>query len=67
LKQQASQLMYTLESRYGTITVFGKDVTSNTDALMSQVYKDTIITSDICYLFPLDPININLGQLTTIQ
>jgi hypothetical protein len=59
--------MYTLESRYGTITVFGKDVTSNTDALMSQVYKDTIITSDICYLFPLDPININLGQLTTIQ
>ena len=67
MKQQASQLMYTLESRYGTITVFGKDVTSNTDALMNQVYKDTIITSDICYLFPLDPININLGQLTTIQ
>lgn len=67
MKQQASQLMYTLESRYGTITVFGKDVTSNTDVLMSQVYKDTIITSDICYLIPLDPININLRQLTTIQ
>ena len=59
--------MYTLESRYGTITVFGKDVTSNADVLMREVYKDTIITSDICYLFPLDPININLGQLTTIQ
>lgn len=59
--------MYTVESRYGTITVFGKDVTSNTDVLMRQVYKDTIITSDICYLLPLDPININLGQLTTIQ
>lgn len=59
--------MYTLESRYGTITVFGKDVTSNADVLMREVYKDTIITSDICYLLPLDPININLGQLTTIQ